>query len=222
MYDLSNVDPDDFDPLLVDIEKSFGFSFGKTSLEHVNTFGELCDVIVGKLHERNVNDCTTQQAFYKLREVLAVTLAVDRSNIKPGTDLFTLLPRHQSRQKVMEINSKLGCKVIDLYIKTWLGRVILAGGALSVVTFFFDWRIALSGLGAIIATGMVANRFFATEMEPMTVGQLAEKFSREHYLKARRNPETVNRAEVEQKVRQLFSDKLGLEESVLTREATWL
>ena len=222
MYDLRNADPDDISFLLIDIEKSFGFSFGETSLEDVSTFGELCDVIAGKLHERDAHDCTTQQAFYKLREVLATTLSVDRSSIAPGTDLVTLLSGGQMQQKVKEINGKLGAKVIHRYIKTWLGYVILAGAALALIAFLFDWRLALSGLCASIATGIIANRFFASDVEHITIGQLAEKFSREHYLKARRNPETVNRAEIEQKVRQLFSDKLGLDESVLTREATWM
>jgi len=222
MYDLRNVDPDDISFLLVDIEKSFGFSFGETSLEHVSTFGELCDVIAGKLHERDAHDCTSQQAFYKLREVLATTLGVDRNKIKPGTGLVGLIPAPQIRQKVQEINNKLGCKVINLYIKAWLANIILVVGILSMIAFFLDWRIALSGLSTIVVTGILANRFFATDVEHITVGQLAEKFSREHYLKARRNPETVNRAEIEQKIRQLFSDKLGLDESVLTREATWV
>ena len=222
MYDLRNVDPDDISFLLVDIEKSFGFSFDATSLEHVSTFGELCDVIAGKLHERDAHDCTSQQAFYKLREVLVATLAIDRNNIWTGTDLVELIPRPQMRQKVREINDKLGCKVINLYIKAWLVNIILVVGVLSMIAFFLDWRIALSGLSTMVVTGILANRFFAKDIEHITVGQLAEKFSREHYLKARRNPETVNRAEVEQKIRRLFSDKLDLDESVLTREATWV
>jgi hypothetical protein len=221
MDDLRNIDPDDISFLLLDIEKSFGFRFGKTSLEHVKTFGELCDIIADKLHERDVYDCTTQQAFYKLREALTATLGVDGSSITPDIGLLTLIPRHQTRQKVMEINKLLGVKVINLNIKTWLVNVLLAGGLVSMFAFFFNWRLALSGFCAIITAAMVTKRFFAAEMEPVTVGQLAEKFSREHYLKARRNPDTVNRREVEQKIIQLFSDKLGLDTSVLTREATW-
>jgi len=87
--------------------------------------------------------------------------------------------------------------------------------------FFFRWELALGGLVTFIAIGWTANKFFAKELELVTVGQLAEKLTRENYRKSRRDSSTINRNEIAQKVRELFQHDLGLESSVLTREATF-
>jgi hypothetical protein len=56
----------------------------------------------------------------------------------------------------------------------------------------------------------------------LTVGQFAEKLSRENYLKSRRLSTTVNKNEVAQKIKDLFIADLGLEEHQLTRQASFV
>jgi hypothetical protein len=45
---------------------------------------------------------------------------------------------------------------------------------------------------------------FGKEMHVKTIGDLAEKIAREHYLKCRRDASTVNKNEVSEKLRQLI------------------
>jgi acyl carrier protein len=220
-YELCNVDPDDVSDVLVKVEKSFGFKFGNTELKDVKTFGELCDIITSKVIGDNSNDCTTQQAFYKLRDAIAGTLLIDKKSITPDTDLKMLFPRQQRRQKVKEVKIKLDAQVDILEIKEWLKWTYFVGIILSLLMFLFKWQYALSGLTFFSFLGWTTHKFFATEISTQTVGQFAEKFAREHYLKARRSPSIINRIEIAQKVKELFQTNLGLEDKTLTREATF-
>lgn len=67
----------------------------------------------------------------------------------------------------------------------------------------------------------IATRL-GNEIDLLTVGQFADKLSREHYLKSRRISTTVNKTEVEQKIKDLFIADLGLEENQLTRQASFV
>lgn len=86
-FELCNVDPDDISDVLIKIEKSFGFRFGDTELKDVKTFGELCDIITSKVPGENSSDCTTQQAFYKVRNAIADVLLLDKASLTPDSDL---------------------------------------------------------------------------------------------------------------------------------------
>ena len=76
-FELKNVDSEDLEDVLVMIEKSFDFKFETAELKDVETFGHLCDIITNKVQGNNIDDCTTQQAFYKLRDAIASSLYVD-------------------------------------------------------------------------------------------------------------------------------------------------
>src|SRR5690606_1879544 len=96
--------------VLVKVEKSFGFKFGDTELKDTKTFGELCDIITNKVQGDNSNDCTTQQAFYNLRNAIADILLIDKTGITPDTDLQKLFPKNIRRQSFKNINRHLGFK----------------------------------------------------------------------------------------------------------------
>ena len=220
--ELKNIDSEDIDDVLRKVEKSFGFRFGDTELKDVKTFGELCDIISKKVQGDNSNDCTTQQAYYKVRSAIADTLLIDKNIIRPDTDLEQLFPRHNRREKIKELQNKLGLAIDILDIKAWLGWTIFSGIILSLVMFFSKWQFALCGLAFFISVGWTANKFFAKEFKIKTVAQLTEKIARENYLKARRNSATINRNEIAQKVKELFRHDLDLEDNALTREATFV
>src|SRR6266487_5227285 len=98
--ELKNIHSDDISDVLERVQKSFGFKFGDKELKDVKTFGELCDIITNKIQGDNSNDCTTQQAFYKVRNAIATSLLTDKTVIMTDTDLATLFPRHDRRQKI--------------------------------------------------------------------------------------------------------------------------
>ncbi|MCP2871706.1 hypothetical protein, partial [Salmonella enterica] len=67
----------------------------------------------------------------------------------------------------------------------------------------------------------IANKL-GNELDLLTVGQFADKLSREHYLESRRFSTTANRSAIVKKVKDLFIADLGLEEHQLTREASFV
>ena len=216
--ELSNVDSDDISDVLVKVEKSFGFKFGKTELKDVKTFGELCDIITNRVQGENTNECTTQQAFYKLRNAIATTLSIDKTDITPDTNLHELFLRKNRRLQIAAIEKELGFKMQILRPRGWISTTLTLAIIISLVGMFLFWKLALGVFIATILAIRLATKF-STELDLTTLRELAEKIARENYLKSRRNPSTLNKKEITATVIEIFSDDLVIEKSVFTREA---
>ncbi len=105
--ELKNLDIEGVNDILEKIEKFFDFKFGKNELEHVTTFGELCDIITSKVQGENEADCTTQQAFYKIRRALITSLDLEPEYIKTETTLLELFPKQDRKQRLKEFEEEL-------------------------------------------------------------------------------------------------------------------
>ena len=220
-FELCNVDPDEISDVLGKVEKSFGFKFGKTELKDTKTFGELCDIIVSKVQGDNSNDCTTQQAFYKLRNAITDTLQIDKSSITPETDLQKLFPKSIRSQSFKAIDGHLGFKTKSLRPKHSITGTLAVMFLISLIGLFVFWQAGLVGMTVSLIAMTIATQF-GNELDLLTVGKFADKLSREHYLKSRRTPKTVNKTEITQKIKDLFIADLGLEEHQLTRQASFV
>jgi hypothetical protein len=203
------------------VEKSFGFRFGDTELQDVKTFGELCDIITSKVPGENSSDCTTQQAFYKIRNAIADVLLLDKSGMTPDTDLKNILPRKIRRQSIKAIDKELSFKTNVLRPKHSITAILVVILIASFIGLFIFWKAALICLIFSITGSALATKF-GNELDLLTVGQLADKISREHYLKSRRIATTANKKEIAQKVKELFIADLGIEEHQLTRQASFV
>ena len=91
----------------------------------------------------------------------------------------------------------------------------------SPVRLFIFWQAGLIGLVFSIICLFLATKF-GNELDLLTVGQFADKISREYYLKSRRISTTANKKEIAQKVKDLFIAELGIEEHQLTRQASFV
>lgn len=91
----------------------------------------------------------------------------------------------------------------------------------SFAGLLFNWQIGLLGLVFSFA-GFWFTHKIGNELDLQTVGQVAEKMTRENYLKSRRNPKTFNKKEIEKILTDWFSNDLGLDKSKLTREAKFV
>jgi acyl carrier protein len=220
-YKLFNVDPDDISEVLVKIEKSFGLKFGDTELKDVKIFGEICDIIASKIEADDSNNCTTQQAFYKIRDAISEALSIDKASITTDTDLPNLLPKHIRRKVVKGVDKKLGFKTNLLrpkYSATGTLAIILFA---SIIGLFIFWKVGLISLTLSIVGLTVATKF-ANELDIKTVGQFSQKIARENYLKARRATGTANKTEIIKKVKEIFMAELGLEEHQLERQSSFV
>lgn len=220
-YELKNIDPDDISDLLVKVEKSFDIKFGDTELMHISTFGELCDHIANKIQLDNSDDSTIQQAFYKLRDTISSTLQIDNKTISTNYSLADLLPRQSRRSRTKKLEKQLGFKLNILRPPHWVTGSLVIILLASLFALFFNWQIGLSGFVFSIAGFWFANKI-GNELDLQTIGQVAEKMTRENYLKSRRNPKTFNKNEIEKVLTDWFSNDLDLDKSKLTREAKFV
>ena len=102
------------------------------------------DVIEDKIQLDIIDDCTSQQAFNKLRIVINRTQRI--GNINPDTDLTEVFPRHNRRQAVKEVENALGFRIKILRAKYWISASLVLIFILSFIALFFDWRIGLTGI----------------------------------------------------------------------------
>ena len=88
----------------------------------------------------------------------------------------------------------------------------------SIIGIYFNWRIGI--LGIIFSyNGFWISTRIGNELDLKTVGEVAEKMTRENYLKSRRNQNTFNKNEIEKALRNWFSVYFDIEKKQLTREA---
>jgi hypothetical protein len=200
------------------VEESFGITFGKTELHSVSTFGQFCDIIIAKLPPTKSSGCTSQQAFYKLRQALSphVTAAA----VVPAASLAELLPgsRKQREEIIEAVEAKLGFPLYLTGIATWAGEAILIAFLLSIASFFYQWQVGAVGLLLTVAGGYFLGRFYQVWEVP-TIREVVAKMTREHYRQVRRTPATANQRETVEALQALFNHELGIEYHRLTPTA---
>jgi len=220
-YELKNIDPEDIEDLLVKVETSFDIKFVGNELVHIYTFGQLCDHIVNKIQFANSNDCTSQQAFYKLREAISATLQIDNKIISTDFSLSDILPRQSRRLRTKRLERHLGFRLNILRPRHWITGTLFILFLASFFWLFVSWQVGLLGLTFSVGGLWLAYKI-GNELDLQTVGQVAEKMTRENYLKSRRNSKTFNKNEIEKVLTDLFSKDLDLDKSKLTREAKFV
>jgi hypothetical protein len=220
-YELKNIASEDIEDLLLRVETAFNFTFADKELVHITSFGQLCDHITNKIQLENSEDCTSQQAFYKLREAISKMFNLDKNTISTGFFLAEILPRKLRRSRTKELEKQIGFKLNILRPPHWVTGTLVVLLLASIVGIFFNWPIGLSVLIFSIAGLWFANKI-GNELDLKTVGQVAEKMTRENYLNVRRNQNTFNKKEIEKVLTDWFSSEFDLDKSKLTREAKFI
>jgi hypothetical protein len=207
-----DIEPEDISDVLIKVEHSYNIRFYGDELKDVKTFDGLFTIIINKINSNHVDDCTTQQAFYKLSNAIRASAHCNR--ICPDTKLAEVFPSKERRQLIEFVERRLGFKMNILGPKNWLKNalnIILIG---SLLMFILDWRIAVVCLSASVMALYFANRY-GKQLVVNTIGELTKKITREHYLQVRRKPGTVNKREIVQKLKELFMQDLELTEAFL-------
>ena len=217
-YQLNNIDPEDIDELLLQVEKSFDIKFVNYEFSHVTTFGELCDCIANKIELENSEDCTTQQAFYKLRQSISTVLFFNLGDLTTKTLISQILPRPTRISQTKKLEKQLDLKLNILRPRHSISGSLIFILIASIIAVFFNWKVGISGLSISIIGLWLAYKI-GKEIDLTTLGQVAEKMTRENYIKSRRNPKTFNKKEIEVVLKDWFADSFDLEKSKLTRGA---
>ncbi|MEZ0484762.1 hypothetical protein [Fibrella aquatica] len=203
------IDPGELDDVLTKIEQSYSITFGTNDLRQVETFGQLCEAIIEKIQLAEVGDCTSQQAFYKLRQGMVDVLQLDRQTIRPTTELATLFPGRTRRASVQKLENALGFSFNVLTPGPIIIIPVVILLLISGLTLFSSVFYGSIGLIAAIAT-LVISQKLGNQFALKTIGELAEKLAREHYTKVRREACTVNKRELVDNIKQVFCADLGI------------
>ena len=80
---LNNYDFEDISDVLAKAGKSFQLDLKTDAFKDATTFGDLCDIISREISVEHSDDCTTQQAFYKLRQSISGIQSTEKNAITP-------------------------------------------------------------------------------------------------------------------------------------------
>jgi hypothetical protein len=218
VINLNNIDPEDIGDVLLKIERSFHIKFTNQDLNKVTTFGALCDLVVDKVKMMQADSCTTQQAFYKLRNAINTKNTIERDLLKPQTKLSEIFPRDNRIEVVADMETEMGFHMNLLQPKQWIVWVFALALIASISLSFFNNIAGFIGI-AVSLSGLILAGRFGKELKVKTLGELAEQIAREHHLSCKKNASTVNRAEIAQKVKELFTDYLDVEPTSLKKQA---
>jgi hypothetical protein len=215
---LSDYDDEDIFDVVVKLGKSFHLEFENDAFRDVKTLGDLCDVFESYLTYQHRDDCTKQQAFYRVRKAISFTQDINEDQITPDSSLATLFPSHKRKSSIKTFKKYLGADIKLLTYPDWIALILVIVFIFSLIAFFFNWRIAISGIVISITASKVGNLFGKT-LAQQTVRGLTEQLYRENYIDIRRAQHTINRKEVAQIIIDTFSHDLALDKANLTRDA---
>src|ERR1017187_9147292 len=210
-------DLEDIEDVLKKIEKSYNIAFEKNEFQNIKTFGAICDHIVSKINLPNTDDCTSQQAFYKLRDAIVKTKNIEREVIKLDSRLVDVFPKHNRRKQIADLETKLEFKLNVLQPHYFIIWVLIAALIGSIVFLFFRLEYALVGLATSLLLLFVVNKT-GREFTINTVGEVAERMTQENYFKSRRNLAVMNKAEIPKEIEKIFLTYLVTDLKEITRD----
>jgi acyl carrier protein len=215
-YKLENIDLGDLEDVVMKLEDSFEVQLTGIEILKINSFGELTDVIKEKIVFESEESCTSQQAFYKLRNVIEKEFGIENLNLK--SKLSEIFPKKERLLKIKQIEEKLDFKLKITQPKSIFLKIFAYLLLSSLLFFIINYKIAsILFMASII--GIWTLHKFGKELNTNTIGELAEKMKRENYSKVRRNKNTINKNEIEKIIIDTFSIELDLKKTELTRNA---
>ncbi|KOS05481.1 hypothetical protein AM493_05130 [Flavobacterium akiainvivens] len=210
------IDPDDLDDILIKIQNSFGFEFKKEDFFDGMTYGQLVDCISNRITLQHIDDCTSQQAFYKLREALVTAGITEKENIMPDALLEDIFGKQNRKQSVNKVRKLLGFDFYIFALPAYIGWPVAIVIIASLIGLFFSWKF-IYGIAIAIAVLYISTKV-NSKFGYKTIRQLVNSLVETNYTKLRRNPGTYNKYEAVQMVRSIFLD-YGFEEEELTPDA---
>jgi acyl carrier protein len=207
----SDTDSEDVGDLFENIQLSYGFTFKPDELGKVKTFGDLCDLVIRGSDCTHVNDCTSQQAFYKVRKILVNALNVEKDKITPSTTLQVLTGSSVNIATFYYLDQQLADPTAKFRSYAWqmkLHRIFLFATVILA--------IALKNMyGAIfvsvVAVGLLLRLIDIWNLSRQTIGQMAQRLSIKRYKLMRSDPGTINKDEVIDNLKFMIIDSLCLD-----------
>lgn len=207
---LSDFDSLDVNDVIISIERSFNISFEENDFIQIKTYGQLEDYVLSRIKGKETNDCTSQQAFYKLRKILVKEFNIPYNKIKLDTKLEEIFPKKERKNNILMLKKLLKSENEILTFST--GKfIILAIIFISAIYLLFTnffYGIVLFIIGKILSEELKKNKFLYRDLR-----EFSNKLVINNYKNSRRNSATYNPKEVKDIIKDIFSDSLQIEKS---------
>lgn len=93
--------------LVMAIEEEFQLVIADEEAGNIQTPRELTDLLYSKLRQSRNDPCQSQHAFYVVRNTLVEVAGIKKNQIKPHTNLNTLIPKENRKNILKEIISSI-------------------------------------------------------------------------------------------------------------------
>lgn len=203
-----NCDAEDVEDVLRIIEKSYNIKFAANEMATLKTFGEFSDHIISKINLEEKSDCSSQQAFYKLKSAITKVTDIPEKEITPSASLKKLFPVKR-RTIFALIEKELNLKLNAFTIPNLIILSLIVALLISIIAIFFNWIYGVSGLILTLLFLKIMDKT-TTQFSEDTIGGLVRKMILENYLQSRRNPNSYNKSEIKKNLEALFIKELGL------------
>lgn len=197
------------------IEEMYMFKFEKGETQTVKNFDEFCNLIISKIDFENIESCTSQQAFYKLRNSLIEEKITKKENIKLETKLTEIFPRRNRIELVKRVENNIGFKLYILLPPKIIFYTLVLLSVTSLIVLFINFKVGIVGI-AISVLSLYLCRWFGKELEIETLKELVEKITLDNYLKLRTQKNTVNKSELKEVITNWFVENASIEKEKLT------
>ncbi|MDO5616978.1 MAG: hypothetical protein Q4G16_12350 [Cruoricaptor ignavus] len=176
----------------------------------MKSFEEFCELAISKINLKNSETCTSQQAFYRLRQaLLKEEIIANIQNLNINTELKSLFPRKNRKQLIKKIEQNLGFQLNILSVPQFIINLLVLLLIASFIMFSFDWKIAIAGI-FISIFGLYLSKF-GKELQVKTIRELIKKMTTQNYLDVRRDKNTVNKSELKSVIIHWFSENACIE-----------
>ena len=220
IYKFDNADLENIEDLIPSIEKMYKINFEENELAELANFDEFCEKIVAKINLENVDNCTTQQAFYKLRKSIVDLGIAEKNELNTETKLKEIFPRKNRRKIVKSLEKNIGFELNLINPPQIISISLFILILVSIVFLFINFKFAILGIIISVLGFKLAYRF-GKEIEMNSIRELVEKITTENYLNVRSDKNTINRKELKNVMTDWFADNLGIEKSEL-KQATFI
>lgn len=208
-YEIENIED-----LIPEIEKMYNFTFENEELINAKNFNDFTELIIGKIDLENVESCTTQQAFYKLRKSISEVGILEKNKLNTETKLKEIFPRKNRRELVKSLEENIGFKLNIINPPLLLSISLLIFGIVSFILLFISVKIGIIGLGITIL-GFQLSLKFGKEIQLNSIRELVAKITTENYLSLRTESNTINRKELKKVILEWVSENSGIKKEKL-------
>jgi len=156
---LTKYDGLDIDEVLISIEKSLRLNFNDEDFGDIRTYGDFETFVLSKINGEEMNDCTSQQAFYKLRKIISENFDINKGKIKLETKLDDIFPKKDRLKNIRLLEKKLAIKNKTLKLNIFQIASLFIVFISSFVFLFFNSFYAL----IIFSIGMILSEKFQNQ-----------------------------------------------------------